>query len=96
SLSGTWETNNAVLNDLSEIIQYDLDDDYFRNFDAEVRNLTVAQVRDLSRMMVRPNDIVYFVVGDEAKILPKLKELNVEIVRLDADGNVKAKKDANP
>ncbi|MEM7106129.1 MAG: pitrilysin family protein [Bacteroidota bacterium] len=88
-LPGSWETNAAVMGSLSEIVQYDLPDDYYKNYDQEVRNLTVEQVRELTNKMIKPKDIVYFLVGDQSKVIDKLKELDLEIIILDANGNPK-------
>ncbi len=86
-LPGTWETNSAVLRSLSEIIQYDLAEDYYKKYDGEVRNLTVEEVRLLSKEIVRPGDLSFFVVGDKAKILSGLEALDMKVVQVDTDGN---------
>lgn len=87
-LPGSWETNGAVLGSLSEIVQYGLKDDYYKNYDNEIRGLTVDKVRELSKKMVKPDEIVYFLVGDKEKVLPRLQELKMEVVEIDVDGKV--------
>lgn len=96
ALPGQWETNNAVLSSLNNQIKYELDDDYNQTYGEKVRNLKLEDVRALSTKLVRPGDLAYFVVGDKEKILPGLKELGLEIVFVDADGNPIADSKAKP
>ena len=54
-----------------------------------MKNLSVDSVRQLSKQMVNPQKLQWFVVGDKEKILPGLRELGMNrIVMIDADGNV--------
>lgn len=87
-LPGQWETSNAVLSSVVEQVKYDLPDNYFKTYDSKVRNLTLPEVQQLSKKIVRPGDLTFFIVGDKEKILPGLKELGFdEIIIVDADGN---------
>lgn len=96
ALPGQWETNNAVMSSLNNQIKYDLKDDYYQTYGDKVRNLKLDDVRSLSKKIVRADDLAYFVVGDKEKILPGLKELGLEIVLVDADGNPIADSKAKP
>lgn len=87
-LPGQWETNSSVSSSLSNIVKYDLGDDYYKSYDSNVRNLSLQEVRDTMKEMVRPGDMNWFMVGDKAKILKSLEEVGFdEIVLIDADGN---------
>ncbi len=87
-LPGRWETSSAVLGDVVDQVKYGLPDNYYQTYDAKMRNLTLAEVRQLSKQIVRPDDLTFFVVGDKEKILPGLQELGFkEIIIVDADGN---------
>jgi len=87
-LPGRWETNNAVLGDLTTQVKYDLAGDYFRQYDRMMRKLDLGKVQDVSGRLVRPDELTFFVVGDKEKILPGLRDLNFEeIIFLNADGN---------
>ena len=89
SLPGRWETASAVLGDLAEIDTYDLPDDYWDRYPERVRNLTVAQLAAAAREVIRPDDLVWVVVGDRRQVEPRIRELELgEITLLDADGNV--------
>ncbi len=86
-LPGKWETNNAVMNSLNAMIKYNLADDYYQTYDQNVRNLSLKEVQELSKQMIQPENINWFLVGDKAKVIEKLKGLNFdEIIEIDADG----------
>lgn len=97
-LPGQWETSNAVLSSVVNQVKYGLPDNYYQTYDSKVRNLTLPEVQQISKKIVRPGDLTFFVVGDQEKILPGLKELGFdEIIIVDADGNpVKDAKKAKP
>lgn len=87
-LPGQWETNNAVNSALYNLVKYNLNDDYYETYDSMVRNLSTSEVNQLSKKMVKPNQINWFLVGDKAKIASKLDNLDFdEIIEIDADGN---------
>lgn len=87
-LPGRWETNAAVRGSLDEIVKYGLPDDYFKNYDKNFRSLTLEEVQKLTKKVIQPANLTWFVVGDKAKIMDGLKELGFnEIILIDADGN---------
>ncbi len=86
-LPGMWETNNAVANSAVEQVKFNLGDDYYKTYDAKVRKLTIDELNQLSKTVVKPELVNWFVVGDKSKILENLKQLNYEIIEVDADGN---------
>jgi zinc protease len=88
-LPGRWETMAAVQGSLSEMVQYGLPDDYFQKYPARVRQLTLDDVAKAAKKTVHPENVQWVVVGDRAKIEPKIRELGfTEIHLIDADGNV--------
>jgi predicted Zn-dependent peptidase len=86
-LPGLWETNSSVAGSLAEKVTYNLSDDYFKTYDAKVRNLTRDELQQLSAQVVKPDQINWFVVGDKSKIIDNLKETGYEIIEVDPDGN---------
>jgi len=87
-LPGQWETNSAVSNSVANIIKYNLDDSYYQDYDNNVRNLDLAQLKEVSKAVVKPEAVNWFMVGDRAKIADKLDELGFDaIIEIDADGN---------
>lgn len=88
-LPGQWETNNAVNNSVYEIVKYNLADDYYQKYDASVRGITLSEINSISKKVIQPEKVNWFVVGDKEKIISKLDELGFDnIVEIDADGNL--------
>ncbi len=89
SLPGRWETANAVLRDIGEIVTYDLPDDYWDTYADNVRNLSLEQIAEAADEVIKPDNLLWVVVGDREKIEPRIRELELgEIIHLDADGNL--------
>src|SRR5206468_605421 len=87
-LPGSWETDDAVLDSIGEIVRFGLPDDYFVTYPEKVRALTVADVTKAAEQVVHPDQLVWVVVGDRSKIEPGIRELGwSDIQLLDADGN---------
>jgi len=89
SLPGRWETANAVLRDIGEIVAYDLPDDYWDTYTDNVRNLSLEQIAESADAVIKPDNLVWVVVGDREKIEARIRELELgEIIHLDVDGNL--------
>ena len=87
SLPGSFETLNAVGQSILEIVQFGLPEDYYETYAGKVRALTTTDVEQGAKAIVRPDHLIWVVVGDRAKIEPGIKELGLgEIRLLDADG----------
>ncbi|MEM7500757.1 MAG: pitrilysin family protein [Pseudomonadota bacterium] len=88
SLPGRWETAAAVLQDIGQIVTYDLDDDYWDTYANNVRDLSLDQINTAADAVIKPNNLVWVVVGDREKIESRIRELEFgEITLLDVDGN---------
>ncbi len=88
-LPGQWETMGAVLGSLEEMVEYGLPDDYYQKYPGLVQKLTIADLTKAAVKTVRPEGVVWIIVGDRAQIEPKIKELGfTQITVIDADGNV--------
>nr|WP_299485532.1 pitrilysin family protein [uncultured Allomuricauda sp.] len=88
SLPGQWETNSAVNTSIRNLLRYNLPDDYYETYDQNVRSLSLDAVREVSKKVVKPEAVNWFMVGDRAKIASKLDELGFDnIIEIDADGN---------
>lgn len=86
-LPGRWETNGAISNSIQEIVKYGLPDDYYKTYDKNVRALSLEDVRKVSKQLVNPAKLTWFVVGDKEQIMGGLKEVGFnEIIAIDADG----------
>jgi len=88
-LPGQWETNSAISNSMQSMVKYDLPDDYYEKYEGEVRNLKLNDIQNLSKKIVKSEQLNWFVVGDRQKVLPNLQKLGFdEIIVVDGDGNV--------
>jgi zinc protease len=87
-LPGMWETNGSVAGSLMEQLKFNLGDDYYKTYDAKVRKLTQTELQQTSQQLVKADQVIWFVVGDKAKIYDSLKTLGYEIIQVDPDGNV--------
>jgi len=76
-----------VANSAVEQTKFNLGDEYYKTYDAKVRKLTLEELQQLSKTVVKPELVNWFVVGDKSKIMDNLKQLNYEIIEVDADGN---------
>ena len=78
---------DSVSGSIGEIIRYALPDDYYRTYPAKVRFDAAAGVRRRAKV-IRPDNLVWIVVGDRSKMEAAVRELGFGEIRLiDPDGN---------
>ena len=88
SLPGSRESMNQLAAGIQEIVSFGLPDDYFETFPGKVRALMREDVSAAAERVLRPDRMVWVVVGDREKIEKGIKELNFGPVScIDADGN---------
>jgi zinc protease len=86
-LPGSRETMTEVLNSFGTLVEYGLPDDYYEKYAGRVRALQIADIETVAKRVVRPENLVWVVVGDRSKIEAGVRELNLGDVKfLDADG----------
>ena len=89
TLAGRWETANSVANSLAEMVRFDLPENYWEEYPDMVRSLSDDQILDAAVDVVRPDNMIWVVVGDRSKIEEEIEDLDLgDIVLMDADGNV--------
>ncbi len=87
-LPGSRATIDEVGNSILEQVQFGLPDDYYDTFARKVRSLAVPAVTDAAKSTIHPDNLVWIVVGDRARIEAPIRQLGLGEVRfLDADGN---------
>ena len=87
-LPGSRETINEVGNSILDLVRFNLPDDYYQTYAAKVKALRTGDVADAAHTAVHPNNMVWVVVGDRAKIEAPIRELGLgELKLMDADGN---------
>ena len=70
-----FETLGAKLNMLSNISNYGLSDDYAKKREAIVNELSIDDVKLLIENYIKPNQMIYLIVGDAESQLNKLESL---------------------
>ena len=88
-LPGRWETMAAVQASIGEMVTYGLAEDFYQKYSGRVQNLAIDDLAKAAKKAVRPEALVWVVVGDRAQIEPKIRELGItDVFVIDADGNV--------
>ncbi len=88
-LPGQFETIGSLESAANEMVNEGLAADYWTKYAANVRALTAEQLNSAAKRYVRPDEIIWIVVGDIAKIEEGVKSLGFgDVIILDADGNV--------
>ncbi len=87
-LGGQWETVGAVAGVLEQMVRFSLPESHFRSYAESVRSLRQNDVSQAATRVIRPESLVWLVVGDRAKIEAGLRGLGWgPLTVLDADGN---------
>ena len=87
SLPGSRETEDSVGRSIIDLVQFGLPDDYYETYAAKVRALKTSDVEDAAKTVVHPDNLIWVIVGDRAKIEAGVKELGLGETRfLSPDG----------
>jgi zinc protease len=71
----TFETPEQMANRLTDIVLYNLPDDYFNNYIARVRAVKLEDVNRVANRYLDPSKMAILVVGDRKVIEPGLRSL---------------------
>lgn len=86
-LAGQWETMGAVAGVLEQMVRHGVPEAYYRGYAAALRALTAGDVARAAARVVRPEEVVWLVVGDRAKVEGPIRALGWgEVTVLDAEG----------
>jgi zinc protease len=87
-LGGQRETMSAIAANVTDLIAYDLAPDYFDTYAGKVRAVSRQDLSAVAEKLLRPEKMIWVVVGDKAKIEAAVRELNLgPLEYVDADGN---------
>lgn len=82
-----FETLGALLNMLNQIYQYNLPDDYIKQHEQTIQDMTLERHQELAQEYL-PSGMFYLVVGDAKTQMAPLADLNLGTpTKLDRDGN---------
>jgi len=83
-----FETLGALRGMISDIARYDLPFNYIKKQEDIIRNMTINDHNALAKKYIRPNEMIYLVVGDAKTQLNGMKSLGFgEPILLDKTGN---------
>ena len=88
SLPGSFETSDAVLGALTEIVRYGRPDDYVQTLKARTDAVSQAAAEKAIKEVIVPKALTWVIVGDFRQIEKPVRALNLgEVHVIDADGN---------
>ena len=79
SLPGSFETSASVLGGMQRIAYFGLSDEYYDALPARYRSFTIAELDKAARAAIRPNDLIWVVVGDAKQVRPQLDKLGLPV-----------------
>ncbi len=89
ALTGTWETNGGIGGYLSEMVRFNYEDDYLEKMFEELGNVNTNSVQKMAKTFIKPNELVWVIVGDRAKIEASLKSSGFKSIKIiDTEGNI--------
>jgi zinc protease len=80
-----YETPWQKLSFLSQILEYDLEDDFVDVQKEILSGIGQSEISELAKSHLAMDDMIIVVVGDEATIRPSLEELGYEIERINVE-----------
>ena len=84
----SFETAWQVLEHLTQLVYFDLPDDYYSSYIANLESLSLAQVRLAAQEHVKNDGLMVLVVGDRATVEPGLRELGLPLHQVDHEGQI--------
>jgi zinc protease len=86
-LPGAFETLGSLQNAAIRVTNLGYPDDYFAKYAANVRALDETALNGAAKTYVRPDEVIWLVIGDLKKVEAGIRELGLgEVIKLDADG----------
>ncbi len=85
----SFETPDQIANRLTDVALYGLPDEYFNNYIAQVRRVSMGDVQRVANRYLDPSRFAILVVGDRRQVEPGLRALDAggsTLIVLDAEG----------
>ncbi|MGC6330388.1 M16 family metallopeptidase [Rhizorhabdus sp. FW153] len=82
SLPGSFETSGDLLGALISLDTLGRPDDYYEKLPARYRAMKAADLDAAARKAIRPDDLIWIVVGDAAKVEPQLEDLGLPVEKM--------------
>jgi zinc protease len=74
-LPGQFETKSAVLSAYQQVVAYGLAEDYWETYAGRVNGVNLGAVTAAAKKIIHPDQMIWIVVGDKAKIQKGIDEL---------------------
>jgi zinc protease len=88
-MPGNWESMSAVAGSISSLVNYNLPDDYYNTYPQKIKSMTLTDISDVAKRTLQPQNLIWVIIGDRAKIEAGIRELGYGDVKLiDSDGNL--------
>ena len=81
-MAGGWETNAAVMGELTRMVVYGQPENYYADYAARVNATTTASAAAVARTVVGSGPTTWVIVGDAAEMKPKIEALNIGPVQV--------------
>ncbi len=85
-LPGSFETSDAVLGGLIDIVQFGRPDNYYETLPTAYRAMKTSDYDAAARATIDPGTMTFVVVGDAAKVRPQLDKLGLPIETVQLPG----------
>jgi zinc protease len=86
-LPGRFATLAALEGAAIQLLNYGYPDDYFSSYARRVRSLGEADLSSAAAKFIRPDEVMWLVIGDLQQIEAGIRELNLgQVVRIGPDG----------
>ena len=83
-----FETVGQILEQLTQMVVFDLPDDYYRTLSKNIRAVSLEEVRRVAQERLLSGKLTVLVVGDRSVVEPGLKELGYPVRLVDHEGHV--------
>ena len=83
-----FETISQIAGKISNIYTYNLPEDYYASYVSKIEDVTADEIAEAAEKYIRPDKMLYVIVGDAKSIEAGVRELNLgEVHVIDLDGN---------
>ena len=87
-MPGRFETKNAVLGAVVEMVQYGIPENYYDTYSQRVRALDTEDLSRVAKNIIFPDKFTWMIVGDREKVEAGIRGLNFgEFQLIDIDGH---------
>jgi len=88
-LPGAYETNRAVLQSLLDNERFNRPDNYVPELTGLYKNLQLADIKNATSQIVKPENFTWMIVGDREEIVNQIKGLDLgKVIFMNSDGDI--------